>query len=340
MARAAKPAEKTNPDATMRIVVLHGHDDFLISARTRMLAERLREQFGEIEEFEFDGEAATLAQVLDELRSYGLMQRFKLVKVDNADSFLKRDGHREAMERYAAAPMPEATLLLRASTWHKGKIDALIEKVGAIIVCESPPQARAAQWCVDRAVKAYQCTVEPAAAAMLVERVGNDLSRLDSELGKLACMVDEGQAISPQLVREAVGLSREEQAWSLQSVILEGDAGAALRRLTELVQVSRAPKELLMWSVTDLIRRLHSASAFLRDGLSAPEVSKALRLWGSDAALVLNLGKAIPPERWAQLLREAIETDFRSKTGSADPERSVEAMTVAVADSIGARSRR
>ncbi len=340
MARRSAAADVTTPDASMRLVVLHGNDDYLIATRSRLLADSLKAAHGEIEQFRFDGDTATLAQVLDELRSYGLMQTFKLVIVDQADAFLKRDGIRPAMERYAASPMPEATLLLRSSVWHKGKLDTLIEAAGAVINCDSPSDARAAGWCMKRSQSHHRVEIEADAAAMLVARVGNNLNRLDAELGKLSCMVEDQKPITADLVRQSVGLSREEQAWSLQSVLLKGDPRVALRSLEELMSVSRAPTELISWSIADLLRKIHSASSFLNQGMSAGEAGKALRLWGPDQSVVLNLAKAAPPARWAQILQAAIDSDLRSKTGLADGDRAVEALTVLVADSIGATLRR
>ena len=95
----------------MRIVVLRGKDQYLTTERTRQLADALRERFGDIDQFSYDGETATPVDVLDELRSYGLMSPHKLVILDKAEQFLAREGHRPPMERYIEDPVEEATLL-------------------------------------------------------------------------------------------------------------------------------------------------------------------------------------------------------------------------------------
>ena len=100
-ARMPRTSSKTlDFDASMRIVILYGKEPFLIQEASQRLVTRLQDTFGDIEQFSFDGDSAGLADVLDELRSYGLIQRHKLVTVANADKFLSREGHRPAAEGY------------------------------------------------------------------------------------------------------------------------------------------------------------------------------------------------------------------------------------------------
>ena len=89
-------AKSAPPAAGMPIVVLHGPETFLIEEYTRRLVTELQQAHGEIEQFNFDGASCTLAMVLDELRSYGLMQSHKLVVIDGAAEFMRASGHRPA----------------------------------------------------------------------------------------------------------------------------------------------------------------------------------------------------------------------------------------------------
>jgi DNA polymerase-3 subunit delta len=267
------------------------------------------------------------------------------VILDNADKFLadKSDDEgesargrlrpRAALERYAEAPVDSSSLLLRAPTWRRGKLDKLVAKLGVIAKCDTPAPAAASTWCVNRCRMSHGTRIAGDAARLLVERIGPELGRLDTELAKLATMADGG-TIDRATVLEMVGLSREDKAWVVQSAILTGDPGQAVHTIRELIEVSRSPEPLVMWAIVDLLRKLHDASRLLAAGRSEGAITKTLRLWG-DSTAVVRIARRLEPARWAQLLREAIATDVRTKTGLGKADRSLEGLALVVADTIG-----
>jgi DNA polymerase III delta subunit len=354
----AEPAVRL--DASMRIVILKGPEQYLRESRTRRLVEVLEAEHGSIDQFVFDGAAVEPAVVLDELRSYGLLQAHKLVIVDDADRLVAKEDDekttaaaaaprgrgrsktpkaktkREMLEAYAAKPTECATLLLRASTWRKGKLDDLVKKVGAVIDCKEMGDADAVRWCVERCADAHDAAIAPDAAGLLVGLIGPGLARLDVELGKLAAFVGPGGRIGADEIRALVGLSREEQAWEIQSALLSGRTGEAVLKLRELLTVSRQPEQLVMWAMTDLLRKLHAAAQLLRQGAAPAAIGRQLRLWGPATRMVIDAGRRLGPEPLAQLLRVAIETDQGTKSGLGSAPRSLESLAVRIADTIRA----
>jgi len=341
--------------ADHRIVVLHGKESFLRSEHTRRVLACLHERFGAVDEFSFDGASCSLADVLDELRSYGLMSQHKVVVVDNAEQFMQGDDRRRAMERYAESPMQDATLILRSAGWRPGTFDKLVAAVGVILKCEAPGAAEAVRWAVARSQKRHGVELSAAGAQALVERVGPDLGRLDSELGKLAVGAlaaaqvpaqggTPGSAahvvITPELVKEFTGLSREEQAWEIQGALATGDPAQALSKVDELLRVSRAPEVMLAWSAIDLVRKVHDAAALAAQGQPDGAIAKQLKLWGDGAAVVLRVARLVPLARAGALLQAAVAADRRMKSGlSPEPSRAIEALAVQVSAGLGSPGR-
>jgi DNA polymerase-3 subunit delta len=321
----------------MRIVLLHGRDRYLMRERSRQLAHALEEVHGTLQRFEFDGDSTDLATLLDELRSYGLLAPHKLVVLNRAEQFLSgNESRRRALEAYARAPLDHATLLLRAETWRPGKLDDLVRAAGGVFKVEPVNGATAVRWCQERCRKRWGVALEPHAAAALVDRVGTDLDHLDSELGKLAAFVGEGRAVTMDDVGRMVGLSREEQAWSIQAAVLSGSTSEAMHSLRELLTVSRHPEQPIAWAVSDLVRKLHTASRLLHQGAPPATVARELRLFPPARDQVLRLARAHEPDHLAHLLRDALESDRRTKSGVGDSVRSLEALVVRVTDSVRA----
>ena len=323
-------------------MVLHGQEEFLRNEYLRRLQGILEEAHGGCERFDFDGRSTDVATVLDELRSYGLMQVHKMVVVDAADEFLSAGGEaggsnaRQAIERYAEAPMEQATLVLRAGRWNRGKLDKLIEKVGLIIKCDEPNEGQAAAWCVARAEKRHSASIDRDAATLLVDRIGANLTRLDTEINKLlAAAVGEPPRIDRKLVEEMVGRSREEEAWELQSAILAGGADGGIRMLRQLREISRVPDALITWALVDVSRKLHDASRMLAAGESEGTVSKVLRLWGPSQGPILSRARMMGPQKAGALLNTMLATVEDMRSGRAGgPDRTLEAMVVRMADSV------
>jgi DNA polymerase III delta subunit len=342
-------------DASMRIVVLHGPEAFLRSEGTRRLTELLEAEHGPdaVQRFAFDGETAEPAEVLDELRTFGLFGDHKLVIVDKADLFLrggakaaagegdaepaKGEGtvRRRALEAYAESPCTGATLLLRAEGWHRGKLDKLVAKVGILIKCEPPDDRDAVAWAVAACPQRHGLAIEREAARLLVERLGPGLARLDTELAKLAAFVADGPTIRRDDVKELVGLGRQEKAWELQTAIMSGRPGEACARMRELLEISRLEKELVMWAVSDLLRRLHTVAQLSRQGGGLRSAGKSLRLWGPTGDRIVEVARRTDPGVFARLLEQAVLTDLASKSGLGEGERNLEALTLQVTDTIG-----
>lgn len=334
--KAPQPAPTLSKDT--RIAVLHGPEVFLRTLYTAQLREILEKAHGQIDVFHFDGASAPIADVLDECRSFGLMAQAKLVIVDNADQLVK-EANRALMERYAENPPEGSTLVLRSDKWHKGKLDALVSEVGAIIACEPLPDSQAIAWAVERCKKRHGASIERDAAELLIERIGGDLGRIDSELAKLAAAAGDAKSINAQLTAQFVGPSREQEVWSIQSTLLTGDAPAVLTHLRDVVDVSRQPPTLVSYAFIDLARKLHGMSAALRQGANPFQLARPLKLWGPTLETVAAAGRQADPSDAASLLAACVRADSRQKSGFGSPERSLEVIALRFAWLNGSRRR-
>jgi DNA polymerase-3 subunit delta len=314
-----------------RIVLLYGKEHFLRNGYTDQVRDALAEREGEeIEVVRFAGDSAQAAEVLDECRSFGLMVSHKMVVVDDADR-LVNESTRPAFERYAEQPPETATLVLRGEKWNKGKLDKLIEKCGTIIKCDAIPLERAVSWCGGRAKK-QGAQIQAQAAQLLVDRVGPDLGRLASEIDKLiSAAATDGTdpiTITEKHVREFVGLSREEQVWTIQEVLLTGRADASIAMLHELVEVSRVSEVLIRFAYVDLARKLHGYARGMASGIGAPQLGKSLKLWGSSANGIARAAQKASPSDLGALFDEAVEADFKGKTSQGDAILALEVLSV------------
>lgn len=334
----AKAKEKPL-DAAMRIVVLYGPEQMLLREKFTQLRDALAAEHGEVETVNFEGDTVELAVVLDELRSYGLMQQHKIIVVDAADKFVK--SHREALERYAAQPVDTATLVLRGPQWNRGNIDKLINKVGAIVKCDTLKAPAAADWLVRRAASAHNRKLDKATANLLVQRLGTALGRLDTEFGKLAVLVGDGEPIDKELIDQVVGRGSDEQAWAVQEAVLQAltargphGGGNVIAALHEIIDLSGQPDILVVYFIADLMRKINLAAAMKKQGASDGEIGRAMKLWGPRQTLFMNLLRRIDERRAARLLDAVVSVDRRAKSGRGNATRNLEGFCAILTDEV------
>ncbi len=337
------PAKKgaASLSAQTRICVLHGPEAVLKRERLEELRGALAEAYGEVETLTFDGETARLADVLDELRGYGLMQQHKLVIVDGADTFVST--HREALERYAQNPVAHATLVLRSVKWNKGNLDKHIEKVGCLIKCEAPNDAEAARWLMARAETVHGCKIPPRTAGLLIDRLGKDLGRLDAEVGKLAVMAGPGEAISEKMVEEAVGKGSDEQAWAVQEAFLrqiatgggQRETGQAIAKLRELIDLAGQAEVLVAYFVADIVRKLYLARRMQRRRVSQGEIVSEFRLFGYERQKLFfaALGK-LDDAATGRLFDAIMRRNVRSRSSLGDGVTNLEGFAAELTDVV------
>jgi DNA polymerase-3 subunit delta len=329
--KAASPAVS----ADTRILVLHGPEQMVMQEHLDALKAVLDDAHDGFEPFRFDGKSATLADVFDEVRGYSLMSTYKLVIVDDADEYLKKDGYRQAVERYAEGPVDHATLVLRAGKWNKGNLDKKVAKVGAVIKCDAPKPAEAARWLVERAKSQHKAELKQNAAGALVDRVGPHLMLLEAELGKLAIMAD-GKPIDLALVDEQVGQSSDAKMWVMQEPLLigmaRGSAREPLEMVRELLDLAGHDAVPVTWAALDLCRKLAVAWAMKAAGDSEQAIGKAMRLWGPQSRPFMDVVRRLDSATATTLLQTALRTDARTKRGLGTARRNLEALCVTLTD--------
>lgn len=339
---ARKPsvaASSKSASAPARILVLHGPEEMRKREALDQLRALLEAAFGQTDTVLFDGKAALLADVLDELRSLSLMQQYKIVLVDDADVFVT--AHREPLERYAAAPVDSATLVLRSVKWNKGNLDKLIEKVGSVVKCESLAAREVPAWLTERARTTHQRKLEPRAAQFLAERLGGDLMMLDNELAKLALLAGEKDAITVAMVEQVVGRGSDEDAWAIQECLLAALAdpsprtiGKTVEMVHELVDLSGQPDILVSYFVADLMRKLQLGLLMRKQGMSEFEIGKEFRLWGPRQEAFARALRGLKEATAARLFDRIIRMDVRAKTGRGEAMRNLECFCAVLGDEI------
>jgi len=322
--------------ADIRFLALHGPDAFVRGRHFNTLCTALEKVHGRVDRFDFDGRQCALSDVLDELRSYAMLQDYKVVVVNEAEPFVR--AHRDALHRYAEAPVDHATLVLQAARWYPGKLDHAIASCGDVIKCEAPKAEEAKRMLVERCQEKHGRALSQHAAGLLVDRLGTDLASLETELDKVLLLAGEEGEIGRELIESVTGRSSNEQAYAVQDAVLEAlDAagrgrrnacGDALARIHDLVALADQSDVALCYFVADLTRRLEHGVMLRCAGEKSKDIAGALRLWGPSRQATLDLVGQMTPERAGRWFDQAVAADAAFKSGMGTALRNLERLCV------------
>lgn len=119
--------------------------------------------------------------------------------------------------------------------------------------------------------------LDPAAARMLVERMGSNPVRLRNELERLALWAGQGGEVGAADLAEMIADTSEAAVWSLSDALIEGDAAAALRIGERLIGQGENVTGLI-YGLASRLRSACGAAPQLMEGIPPNQVESSLKM--------------------------------------------------------------
>ena len=166
---------------------------------------------------------------------------------------------------------------------------------------------------VQRTAEALGLKVEPDAIDALVEAIGTDSARLESELRKLSL---RDTSISAARVQELVG-GRSTNALAVGDALLEGNPGEAIARWDALIEAGE-PALRIVATLTGQIRGWLWVSLLEQQGeRDVAVIAKAAGIGNPKRIYVMRKQlQGRPPKRFLSLLGRLLEVEARLKRGA------------------------
>lgn len=328
--------KKSDSSAPAAIYAIFGPEAFLKrQALSRITDQVLGQADRALSLSEYEGPAAELAPVMDDLRTLPFLAERRLVIIREADPFITR--FRTELEDYADRPSATGVLVLECKSLPSNtRIYKKIAALGGIVPCEAVKRNAIGGWLMSRSREAYGTQLEAPAAALLTDLVGSDLGLLDGELWKLSLYVGERKRITPADVKALVGQQREEEIWGIMSAMAAGDEARALSLWEEVWQTDKAAEARSIAGIAYKVRQLLNAKKAQESGASINELAKMLMIWGNPQRVQAELNAFSAPQLERMLCR-LLEADVAAKSGGAGVQASIESLIVGVCRAKRAR---
>ncbi|MDC1259914.1 DNA polymerase III subunit delta [Flavobacteriaceae bacterium] len=164
------------------------------------------------------GKDVSIQDIVSNAKRYPMMAERQVIIVKEAQNLIKTI---EQLVDYAKNPQPTTVLVFNYKYKTLDKRKALYKTLSkSAVVFESKKiyEDKIPSW-IQNFLRAKQLTITPKASLMLTEFLGNDLSKIANELTKLELVVGTHKEVTPEIIEENIGVSKDFNNFELQKAL-------------------------------------------------------------------------------------------------------------------------
>ncbi len=220
------------------IYVLHGEEGYYIDR----LEEAIVENALTPDEQDFNlnviygADINDIRTVISMCKQYPAMSKYQVVVIREAQNVGKTNNKGTANElnqlkHYAEQPLPSTIFVVcNKNEAIKGREFAEAvkkNKTGVVFRSDKLREGRPMELAALEYVKSLGCSIDEKALSMLASNVGNDISRLYTEIDKLKILVKDDNRITPELIERNIGISKDYNNFELEEALASRNAKKA-----------------------------------------------------------------------------------------------------------------
>jgi len=175
----------------------------------------------------FYGKDAAWADVINACRRYTMFSERQIVILKEAQQM--RDI--EKLEPYFENPLISTIFIV---AYKNKKLDArkkfskLVKENGVLLTTKKMYDSQLPEW-TQELIKSKGLTISQKGHALLVDHIGNDLTRIENEIDKLTVNLEKRTGITEDDIENYIGVSKEFNVYELQSAMASKNLPAAIR---------------------------------------------------------------------------------------------------------------
>ena len=200
--------------------LLSGKETYFIDSISSILINKIvQESSKEFDFTKFYGQDTSASEIVESARRFPMLSKYNLIVVKEAQNM--RISEYDYLAKYVSLPSKHSIIVFCYKNKEFDKRKKLYKNVkiyGEFGNFRNINDNQLLNWIRDRAYN-IKIEISPIAIELLVSNIGNNLSRLDSELKKLKIIVSEGETINQEHIEKYVGISKDFNTFELQTAI-------------------------------------------------------------------------------------------------------------------------
>lgn len=204
-----------------------GEEPYFIDGISKFIEDTvLTEEEKEFNQMTLYGRDIAVEDIISQARRYPMMAEKQVIIVKEAQELSRTI---ENLADYAENPQPTTVLVIcykYKKLDKRKKLAKIIAKMGILFESVKLYENKIPDW-IRRVLSDRGFSIDPKAAQMLTEFLGDDLSRIQNELEKLQLILPPGIQITPQHIEQNIGISKDYNNFELQKAIGEKNMAKA-----------------------------------------------------------------------------------------------------------------
>ena len=204
----------------------------------------------------FYGRDADWAAVVNACRRYPMFAERQVILLKEAQHM--KDV--EKLEGYIENPLPSTVFVV---SYKEKKVDArtkfakTLKAKGEVMTTKKLYDNQLPEW-ANQMVQQHGLSITQRALLLLVDHIGNDLSRIENEIEKLAVNLGTRKSITEDDIENYIGVSKEFNVFELQDAVAKKDLPKAIRIIRYFeANPKAAPIQLILPSLYTFFSKVY-----------------------------------------------------------------------------------
>jgi DNA polymerase-3 subunit delta len=204
----------------------------------------------------FYGKDAAWADVVNACMRYPMFSERQVVLLKEAQQMRDID----KLEAYISKPLSSTVFVVsykEKKVDGRSKLAKLLKEKGEVLSTKKMYDNQLPEW-TSELVRSKGYSISPKAVQLLVNNIGNDLSRIDNEVKKVLVNLAQRKSISEDDIEKYVGISKDYNAFELQLAIARKDVAKAIQIIQYFdANPKAAPIQLILPTLYNLFSKTY-----------------------------------------------------------------------------------
>jgi len=311
--------EQVKNGAIGNLYLLYGEEPYLVAMNVGRLKKALLEPDDELMNFDLIEEGSDTDSIRASIEALPMMVERRVVLIRNAHIFEGGAAYTGLEKVFEDIPDTVTVIVQEEKVDKRSKVYKAIAKNGQVFELNRLEEGPLISW-VAYLFRKAGVTVGRNEIAYLLSLTGNDMSRIESETGKLLSYVKEKGVCRREDIDAIVSPTIEARIFKMTDQLGAGRRADAYQSYRDLLAAGE-PVQRIFFMIIRQFRLLYKASLF--SSKDRYEAAKVLKVPAFAAANYISQAGRFGRQKLLATLQQLLEMDTKIKSGAMQPEDAV-----------------